>query len=157
MKYRSRRREILFVSLCIAASPGGLCRILGWRPGARCRPGARRRPAAPPVEPNRRHERRQVRLERQPGQQLGFGVQGRGRCNTKIAEIPVEKEPWCVAITPDDEKVYVTNMASGTVSVIDASRGSIDTIKVGTEPFGCALTPDGSSSTSPTSRRGPCR
>jgi YVTN family beta-propeller protein len=91
--------------------------------------------------------------------------------NQKVAEIKVGKEPWCVAITPrnrvndrdnggdddrrsrnddDDEhgdgvKVYVSNMASGTVSVIDANkRKVIETIKVGTEPFGCALTPDGS-------------
>ena len=49
-----------------------------------------------------------------------------------------------MAITPDDEKAYVTNMASGTVSVISTFRKEvIDTIKVGTEPFGCALTPDG--------------
>ena len=35
-------------------------------------------------------------------------------------------------------------MASGTVSVISTlSRQVIDTIRVGTEPFGCALTPDG--------------
>ena len=35
-------------------------------------------------------------------------------------------------------------MASGTVSVIDAYAWKVvDTIKVGTEPFGCALTPDG--------------
>jgi YVTN family beta-propeller protein len=41
-------------------------------------------------------------------------------------------------------KVYVTNMVSGTVSVIDGKRRKVvDTIKVGTEPFGCALTPDG--------------
>ena len=41
-------------------------------------------------------------------------------------------------------KVYVTNMASGTVSVIDARKMKVvDTIKVGAEPFGCALTPDG--------------
>ena len=65
--------------------------------------------------------------------------------NHKVAEIPVGKEPWCVAITPDDAKVYVTNMASGTVSVIDAATWNVvKTIKVGTEPFGCALTPDGS-------------
>ena len=64
--------------------------------------------------------------------------------NQKVAEIPVGKEPWCVAITPDDDKVYVTNMASGTVSVINASqRQVVKTINVGTEPFGCALTPDG--------------
>jgi YVTN family beta-propeller protein len=67
-----------------------------------------------------------------------------GDANKKVAEIPVGKEPWCVAITPDDEKVYVTNMASGTVSVINAhTRNVVDRIKVGTEPFGCAITPDG--------------
>ena len=63
---------------------------------------------------------------------------------TKLTEIPVGNEPWCVAITPDNEKAYVTNMASGTVSVVSTSAlRVIDTIKVGTEPFGCALTPDG--------------
>ncbi len=79
--------------------------------------------------------------------------------NEKVAEIRVGKEPWCVAIKQeghgggktkdaddddDDAKVYVTNMASGTVSVIDADKKKVvKTIKVGTEPFGCALTPDG--------------
>jgi len=64
--------------------------------------------------------------------------------NRKVAEITVGKEPWCVAITPDDDKVYVTNMAGGTVSVIKAGKWKVvDTIKVGAEPFGCALTPDG--------------
>ena len=82
--------------------------------------------------------------------------------NKKIAEIPVGKEPWCVAIKQrqhghdgdreakkhddddDDIKVYVTNMVSGTVSVIDSRKKKVvDTIRVGAEPFGCALTPDG--------------
>ncbi len=80
--------------------------------------------------------------------------------NKKIAEIPVGKEPWCVAIQQhrrkhgfdrgpkknddDDVKVFVTNMVSGTVSVIDSRwRKVVDTIRVGREPFGCALTPDG--------------
>jgi YVTN family beta-propeller protein len=66
--------------------------------------------------------------------------------NLKVAEIPVGKEPWCVAIHPDNGKVYVTNMADGTVSVISAATLQvINTIQVGTEPFGCALTPDGKS------------
>lgn len=64
--------------------------------------------------------------------------------NKKVAEIKVGKEPSCVAITPDGEKVYVANTESGTVSVIKAGRKkAVDTIKVGAEPFGCALTPDG--------------
>src|SRR5262245_16533102 len=62
----------------------------------------------------------------------------------KIAEIGVGKEPWCVAIADGADKAYVTNMASGTVSVISmTSRIVIKVIEVGVEPFGCALTPDG--------------
>src|SRR5262245_15522004 len=64
--------------------------------------------------------------------------------NQKVAEISVGIEPWCVAITPNNAKVYVTNMVSGTVSVINAATLQvIKTIAVGGEPFGCALTPDG--------------
>lgn len=68
----------------------------------------------------------------------------------RVAEIKVGKEPWCVAIQEarnrghDEVIAYVTNMASGTVSVIDGQRYEvIQTIPVGSEPFGCALTPDG--------------
>jgi YVTN family beta-propeller protein len=67
-----------------------------------------------------------------------------GEQTQKVAAITVGKEPWCVAITPNNLKAYVTNMASGTVSVISSlTRTVIRTIPVGTEPFGCALTPDG--------------
>ena len=65
--------------------------------------------------------------------------------NQKVAEIPVGTEPWCVAITPDNAKVYVTNMAEW--HRLGHRRGNwqvVKTIEVGTEPFGCALTPDGS-------------
>jgi len=64
--------------------------------------------------------------------------------NRKLAEVPVGKEPRCVAIAPDDKKLYVTNAVSGTVSVIDSDRRAVvKTIAVGTEPTGCALTLDG--------------
>jgi YVTN family beta-propeller protein len=64
--------------------------------------------------------------------------------NQKVREIPVGVEPRAIAITPDNQKVYVTNMVSGTVSVINASTYTpLRVILVGTEPFGCALTPDG--------------
>jgi YVTN family beta-propeller protein len=67
-----------------------------------------------------------------------------GDRNRKLAEVPVGDEPRCVAITPDDKKVYVTNAVSGTVSVIDARSYNVTkTIAVGTEPTGCALTFDG--------------
>jgi len=64
--------------------------------------------------------------------------------NRKLKEIPVGDEPRCVAITPDDRKVYVTNAGSGNVYVIDAASRSVSTtISVGVEPLGCALTLDG--------------
>lgn len=62
----------------------------------------------------------------------------------KVKEIAVGDEPACVAITPDNSKVYVTNTVSGTVSVINAtSQQVVTTIAVGVEPRGCALTPSG--------------
>jgi YVTN family beta-propeller protein len=67
-----------------------------------------------------------------------------GDANVKVAEIRVGAEPQCIAITPNNAKVYVTNAVAGTVSVIDAALlRQTRVIKVGTEPFGCALTPDG--------------
>ncbi|HET9207223.1 MAG TPA: beta-propeller fold lactonase family protein, partial [Burkholderiaceae bacterium] len=67
-----------------------------------------------------------------------------GDKNRKVTEVPVGDEPRCVAITPDDKKVYVTNAVSGTVSVIDARSYQVTkTIPVGTEPTGCALTLNG--------------
>jgi YVTN family beta-propeller protein len=69
----------------------------------------------------------------------------RNDLNQKVREIPVGVEPRALAITPNNQKVYVTNMVSGTVSVINASTYSLlRIITVGTEPFGCALTPDSS-------------
>jgi YVTN family beta-propeller protein len=62
----------------------------------------------------------------------------------KLAEIAVDREPRCVAISPDDREAYVTNGISGTVSVVDLRRFRVmATIPVGTEPRGCALTPSG--------------
>ncbi len=64
--------------------------------------------------------------------------------NTKVREISVGRNPRCLAITPNGDKVYVTNQRDGTVSVIDADEYRVrKVIKVGTEPVGCALTPDG--------------
>jgi YVTN family beta-propeller protein len=64
--------------------------------------------------------------------------------NQKLAEVRVGTNPWCVAITPNNTKVYVSNQGSGTVSVINAAtRRVVKTITVGTEPFGCVLNPAG--------------
>lgn len=66
---------------------------------------------------------------------------------TKLAEITVGQEPRYVALSPDDQEAYVTNSASGTVSVIALSDPKVytvvDEIPVGAEPRGCAVTPNG--------------
>ena len=78
--------------------------------------------------------------------------------NTKVAEIAVGKEPWCVAITPDDEKAYVTNMASGTVSVISTfSRRSSTPSRWAPNRSAARSRRTAAICTSPTSRRTPCR
>ena len=49
-----------------------------------------------------------------------------------------------VAISPDGARAYVNNHDSGTVSVINtASNTVVDTITVGSGPYGIAITPDG--------------
>jgi YVTN family beta-propeller protein len=63
----------------------------------------------------------------------------------KLAEIGVGVEPRCVALHPDGRAAYVTNGASGTVSVVDlAQRRVVKSVRSGAEPRGCALTPNGS-------------
>src|SRR5262249_13413288 len=57
-----------------------------------------------------------------------------GDRNRKVTEIPVGKEPRCIAITPDNRKVYVTNAVSGNVYVLDGGNYSLrKVISVGTE------------------------
>src|SRR5215207_3804465 len=68
----------------------------------------------------------------------------------RLAQIKVQKEPNGVAFLPDGRKAYAANTISGTVSVIntDIDDGKIKGsrikikkhIKVGTEPYGLALT-----------------
>ncbi|MGH8613102.1 MAG: YncE family protein, partial [Gammaproteobacteria bacterium] len=68
----------------------------------------------------------------------------RGDRLSKLDEVPVGREPFCVAV--EGGSAFVTNSASGTVSVVERSGGNfkvVKEIKVGTEPRGCVLTPDG--------------
>src|SRR5206468_9268128 len=59
--------------------------------------------------------------------------------------LDVGTEPYGVAVTPNGDKVYVTNARSNTVTVINARNNHvIDTIEgVGIEPRGLAITNDG--------------
>jgi YVTN family beta-propeller protein len=71
----------------------------------------------------------------------------------RLAEVTVQTEPSGVAFLPDGSKAYVANTVSGTVSMIPTNLatlpavgtiGSADThIAVGVEPYGLALTPNG--------------
>lgn len=49
-----------------------------------------------------------------------------------------------VAPTPDETKLYVANIGSGTVSVVDRSSGEVETIETGAGSEGIDVSPDGS-------------
>lgn len=67
-----------------------------------------------------------------------------------LATIPVGKNPTGMAVSPNQEEVYVANMWSGTVSVISTAQNEVThTIAIPTMnnpavPFGLAMMPDGS-------------
>jgi DNA-binding beta-propeller fold protein YncE len=64
----------------------------------------------------------------------------------KLAEIALGfVEPRCVAVHPEDAVAYVTNGLTADVSVISLTelREVLPRIPAGTEPRGCALTPNG--------------
>ena len=86
-----------------------------------------------------------INVNRDANSVTAFAVRGGGL--VKAAEIPVGQKPHCVAVRQNAE-AYVTNSASGTVSVIRLNSAKkykvIREIPVGTEPRGCALTPSGS-------------
>lgn len=48
-----------------------------------------------------------------------------------------------VAATPDESKLYVANIGSGSVSVIDRAGGSVTTVPTGAGAEGIAVSPDG--------------
>jgi YVTN family beta-propeller protein len=73
-----------------------------------------------------------------------FRVEDSGKGLAKVDEVPVGREPVCVAVGKGE--AFVANSGSSTVSVVDWTRGGygvVATIPVGPEPRGCALTPDG--------------
>jgi YVTN family beta-propeller protein len=62
--------------------------------------------------------------------------------NAEVDSIPVDDEPWRLALDPNREKVYVVNRGSGTVTVIDRfSRRVRATIEVGKRPYTIAIVP----------------
>jgi YVTN family beta-propeller protein len=62
----------------------------------------------------------------------------------KAITLPPTSRPVRVRVSPDGQKVYVSNGRAGTVSVIDShSYALLDSIKVGTRPWGLVISPDG--------------
>ena len=74
-------------------------------------------------------------------QRDGLRGDGNGGELVKLDEVAVGREPICVAVA-DGQKAWVTNSASGTVSVIKRVSSGYRVIKeipVGDEPRGCVL------------------
>jgi YVTN family beta-propeller protein len=65
--------------------------------------------------------------------------------NIVLGTVPVGTGPYGgIAVSPDGEFAYVSNYGDGTVSVIKTIDDTVmDTITVGTRPFGVSMTPDG--------------
>ena len=64
--------------------------------------------------------------------------------NTAGPAITVGRDPFGVAITPDDRTAYVTNGGSDSVTPIDTATNTAGpAITVGAAPFEVAITPDG--------------
>jgi YVTN family beta-propeller protein len=60
------------------------------------------------------------------------------------ATVPVGDEPFSLALSPDQHRVYVTNFSGDTVSVVDVETDTvIATIPVGHGPDGVAFSVDG--------------
>ncbi len=68
--------------------------------------------------------------------------------NTVTATVIVESSPTGVAVSPDGSRVYVANLGSNMVSVIDATKTPPAVIAnvtvIGSSPFGVAVSQDGS-------------
>jgi YVTN family beta-propeller protein/VCBS repeat-containing protein len=60
------------------------------------------------------------------------------------ATVPVGLSPYGAAVTPDGDRIYVTNQNANTVSVLDAATNTvIATVAVGGAPIGVVVSPDG--------------
>jgi len=67
-----------------------------------------------------------------------------GAGNQPVATVPVQSRPLGVAVTPDNQEIYVTNYDSSSVSVISAATNQVThTIANVPGPTGIAVSPDG--------------
>ena len=60
--------------------------------------------------------------------------------NEVVAEVPVGRRPWGIAVSPDGSRIYTANGASNDVSVIDAAAlRVVETVPVGERPWGVTI------------------
>jgi PQQ-dependent catabolism-associated beta-propeller protein len=61
-----------------------------------------------------------------------------------VARYPAGTDPECVAVSPDGQRLYLSNEDAGTASIVDVRTGrQRATLVVGTEPEGVTASPDG--------------
>ena len=69
-------------------------------------------------------------------------IAGHPNTGKVIATIPVGRNPWGIGVDPDNDRVYVSNRGSNSVSVIDGHTDKvIATIGVGLHPIGVGVVP----------------
>jgi YVTN family beta-propeller protein len=78
-----------------------------------------------------------------PGAQLGNGVIEQllsANAAVVTTTVPVGSDPFCVAVDPSTDTVYVTNYSGNTVSAIDGATNTV-TVTVGGAPAGDGVDP----------------
>lgn len=66
------------------------------------------------------------------------------RTTQALTEIPVEKKPYALAVTPDGTSVWVPSHDAGALDIIDVASGTVaQTLPVAKNPHWVAFSPDG--------------
>jgi YVTN family beta-propeller protein len=69
-------------------------------------------------------------------------IAGQPSSGKVVATIPVGRNPWGIGVDPDNDRVYVSNQGSNSVSVIDGHTNKVvATIGVGFHPIGVGVVP----------------
>ena len=65
----------------------------------------------------------------------------RGYSQTVVATVPAGLSPYAVAVNPATNKIYVPNLGSDSVTVIDGATNNTATVQVGVRPVAAAVNP----------------
>jgi len=69
-------------------------------------------------------------------------IDGKPNTGKVVATIPVGRNPWGIGVDPDNDRIYVANRGSNSVSVIDGHTNKVvATIGVGLGPIGVGVVP----------------